>query len=125
VVEVSKTVEAELRDPSRAQLATRLAGLPLDAVDEERELPRIDIPLVGGAVEAGEELVAIEGLAAAVALDHLERLRDRAFVGGEAVTAGAAFAAPADSAIGDPPGLEGPRRGVAPGTVHSSESTVR
>jgi hypothetical protein len=69
------------------------------------------------------ELLAIEGLAAAVALDHLECFRHGALVGGEAVAAGGALAAAADSAVRDAAGLKGLGGGVAAGTIHSPEST--
>jgi hypothetical protein len=69
------------------------------------------------------ELLAIERLAAAVALDHLDRLRDGALVGREPVPAGGALAAAADGAVRDAAGLKDLGGGVAPGTIHSPEST--
>jgi hypothetical protein len=122
-IEISKSVETELGDALGAQLSAVVSELALNPVNEEAELPRIDVPLMRRAVQAGEELVAIEWLALAVALDHLEHLRDRPLIGGEAVAARGALTAPADSAVGDATGLEGLGGGVAAGTVHSSEST--
>ena len=46
--------------------------------------------LVSGAGQASQQLLAIERLPAAVALDHLETLRDGPLVGGEAVAASGA-----------------------------------
>jgi hypothetical protein len=122
-VEFLQAIEAELADPSRRQLAAGLADLPFNTVNEEAELPRVELPLVGGSVERAEELVAVEGLMGAVALDHDEGLGNRALVGGEAVSARRALAAPADGAVWDATRFECLGRGVAAGTVHSSESS--
>jgi hypothetical protein len=123
VVQVSQSVETELGDPSGLELAARGADLPFDTVNEGNQLPRIEGALVGGAVEARQQLVSIERLAVPVALDHLESLGDRSLVGGEAVAAERAFATPANGAVRDSAGLEGLRWGVAAGTVHCLKST--
>jgi hypothetical protein len=78
---------------------------------------------VAGPVETAEQLLPIEGLAAAVPLDHLGRLWDGPLIGGEAVTAFGALAAPADGAVGYATGLEGLGGGVAARAGHSSECT--
>jgi hypothetical protein len=123
VIEPAQTVEAELADPGGAELSAVLSQLSFDPLDQEAELPRVHVPLVARAVEAGEELVAIERLVRAVALDHPGDLRDRPLVGGEAMAAGAALTAPAYGAVRYAAGLQGSGGRVAAGAVHSSEST--
>jgi hypothetical protein len=118
-----QSFETELCDSRRAQLSTIAAELLLNTIDNGGETTWIHVAFVGGAGEAPEHLLAVEGLARAVALDHLEGLRDRPLIGGEAVTAGGALAAPADAAVRDAAGLEGLGGGVAAGTVHSSQCT--
>jgi hypothetical protein len=87
VVELSQSVETEVGDPSGLQLTARVTNLSFNAVNEEDQLSRIERTLVCGAVQACEQLVAIERLTLAIAFDHLEGLRDGALVGGEAVPA--------------------------------------
>ena len=123
MVQFLEALETELSDVLGGQLATVVPNLSLDTVNEEAELPGIEPPLVGGSVQAAEKLLAIEGLAAAVALDHLQDLRHGPLVGGEAVAALGALTAPASGAVGDAARLEGLGGGVAAGTVHSSECT--
>jgi hypothetical protein len=120
-VDFSQSVETELADSGGRQLAALVPQLALDTIDDEGEAAGVDVALVAGPVEAPEQLVSIEGLAAAVALDHLEDLRDRALVGGEAMPARSTLTSPADGAVWDPAGLEGPGGGVAAGAGHSSE----
>jgi len=117
-VEFLQAVETEPADPLGRELAAVVTHLTFNTVNEEAELAGIQLPLVGGSVETAEQLLAVEGLAAAVALDHFEGLRNGALVGGEAVAARAALAPPANGAIGDAAGLEGLRLGVAAGTGH-------
>src|SRR3954453_20249708 len=77
-VELAEPVEAELADAGRAQLSPRVADLSFNPIDEDSELPGIELALVGGAVEAAQELVPVEGLAGAVALEHREGIGDGA-----------------------------------------------
>jgi hypothetical protein len=95
VVELPQSLEAELDDPLGAQLAAlAMCGL-FDSGDEGLESAGIEVPLVSRADQRAEELVAVEGLAVAIALDHHGRLRDRALEGREAVAALRALAAAA------------------------------
>src|SRR4051794_28378114 len=116
-VDFLQSDETELGDARGRYLAAVLPRLAFNTVNEEGELPRVELPLVGRAVEAAEQLVPIERLAVSVALDDLQALRDRPLVGGEAMAAGRAFTAPANHPIRDAAGLEGLRGGVAAGTV--------
>jgi hypothetical protein len=122
-VELLQTGEAELGDSLGAEFSAPVAELLLDTINDEGEAAGVDVAFVAGPVEAAEQLPSIEGLAGSVPLDDLRGLRDRPLVGGEAVAARRALAAPADGAVRDAAGLEGLGGGVAPGTVHSSEST--
>jgi hypothetical protein len=123
VVELSQSVETEIADSLRAQLPTVVTELPLNAINDEGEAAGVDVSFVAGPVEAAEQLLSIERLAGAVALDHLERLGDGTLIGGEAVAAACALAAAADGSVRHAPGLERLGGGVAAGTVHSSECT--
>jgi hypothetical protein len=87
VVDFLQAPETELADPLGRQLAAGVADLSFNTINEETELSRVELALVSRSVETAEQLVAIEGLALAIALDHLERLRNGALVGGEAVSA--------------------------------------
>jgi hypothetical protein len=119
MVEFPQSLQTELADPGGAQLAAGVADLTLNPVNEEAELPRIKLALVGGAIEAPEQLRAIERLAVPIALDHLQRLRDGPLVGGEAMTTLRALApAPKSGATLGLAGLEDGGGGVAAGTVH-------
>src|SRR5204862_3573202 len=97
--------------------------LLLDGIGNEGETARIHVALVSGPGQAAQELLPIEGLTMAVALDHLHPLGHRPLVGGEAMAALGALAAPASGAVGDATGLEGLGGGVAAGAVHPWEST--
>jgi hypothetical protein len=123
MVESAQSVETELADPSGAQLAATVPRLGLHALHDLLEAPRIDVPLVGCPEEGGAELLAIERLPVAVALDHLEGLGNSPLIGGEAVATRIALAPPADGAVRNPASLEGSGGGVAARTVHSSESS--
>src|SRR6266540_7540489 len=56
VVELRESIEAELGDPGGAQPTAVVPHLAFDPVNDEAELPRVEGPLVGGAVEALEQL---------------------------------------------------------------------
>jgi hypothetical protein len=122
-VELSQSVETEFGDAGGVDLTAEVAELAFNTINDQGEGAGVDVPLVACPGEAAEQLLSIEGLARAVALDHLRRLRDRPLVGREAVAAAGALAAPADGAVGDATGLEGLGGGVAAGAVHSLEST--
>ena len=78
-----------------------------DVVDEDVELGVGDGALDGGARDGGAELVAVELLVAAVALDDGEGGLDDFLVGGEAVGAGGADAPAADDvAAADGAGID-------------------
>jgi hypothetical protein len=106
-VEFPQSVETELADPGGLQLSAGSPDLLLDRISNEGEAAGIHIPLVGGPGQASQQLLPIERLAAAVALDHFETLGDGPLRGGEAMAARGAFAAPADGAVRGPAGLEG------------------
>src|SRR3954447_9223969 len=123
-IDLLQSVETELADPGGGQLAAGVPELPFDPVDEEPELSRVELAFVGGAVEAPEQLLAVERLAMAVALDHPQRLRDRPLVGGEAVSARGALAAAAKGRAGlGLASLEDGRGGIAAGAVHCVKSS--
>ena len=122
MVEISESLEAELTNPRGRQLPAGVASLPLDSIDDLVQGPRVDVALVGGADERAEKLLAIEGLAVAVALDDLQALRDRPLVGGEAMAARRALTpAPDRVTLRGAAGLEGSGGGVATRTVHLVE----
>src|SRR5918995_2447255 len=119
-IEPGEALEAELPDSLGRDLAHPLR-LGLDALHDRLELARVDVPLVGGANQAAAELLAVEGPAPPIPLDHLERNRDGALIGGEAMPArGALPAAPQRGAPLGLPGLEDRGRRVAAGTIHCS-----
>jgi hypothetical protein len=107
VVELAQSIETELADPLGAQLAAGGPDLLLDNIGNEGEAAGIHVALMGGAGQASQQLLPIERLPAAIALDHFETLRDGPLIGGNAMAAGAALAPPADGAIRHPAGLEG------------------
>lgn len=78
---------------------------------------------MGGPGQASQQLLPIERLPAAIALDHDETFRDGALIGGEAMAARSALAPAADGAVRDAAGLEGAGGGVAAGAGHSSQCT--
>jgi hypothetical protein len=114
VVEPAETVEADLADSLGAQLAAGAAALVLYPVDDQLEVARIDVALVGGADQTSAELRPVEWLALAAPLDHLERLGLAALEAGESPPALAALAAAANggAALGTP-ALEDARLGAA------------
>jgi hypothetical protein len=124
-VERLEAAKAELADPLGCDLAAGGAGLALDAVGDRLERARVDLALVRGAHERAPELAAVEGLAAAAALDHHDRLAEAALERGEALAAAPALAPAPDrgAAVGGA-GLERARGAVAGGTVHLLQSTT-
>src|SRR4029077_18277260 len=74
--------------------------LRLDLVHDPFDGAVRDLALGGGLHQAAEELLAIEVLPAAIRLPHVERPRLDALVGGEALGALQALAAPADRFAG-------------------------
>jgi hypothetical protein len=105
-IEPSETLEAELADSLGRDLAHPLR-FGLDAFHDRLELSRVDVPLVGSTNQAAAELVAVEGSAPAIPLDHHERVGNGALIGGEAVAARRALpAAPQRGAALGLPGLE-------------------
>jgi hypothetical protein len=120
-VEFLKSIETELADPGGAELASGSPDLLLDNISNEGEAAGIHVALMGRPGQASQQLLPIERLPAAIALDHYEMLGDGPLIGREAVAARAALAPAAHSAVRDAPGLEGLGGGVATGTVHSSE----
>jgi hypothetical protein len=124
VVELRQSIETELDDPGGREFAAAVARLALDPVDDLIEAPRIDIALVGCADQGAAELLAIERLAMAVALDDFQDLWDGPLIGREAMAArGALTPAPNRVTLRGSPGLEGPGGGVATGTVHFVKCT--
>jgi hypothetical protein len=116
-IEPGEALEAELPDSLGRDLAHPLR-LGLDPLHDRLQLARVDVPLVGGANQAGAELVAVEGAAPAIPLDHLERVGDGALIGGEAMAALGALPAAPHGAVRDSPGFERVGGGGAPRTVH-------
>jgi hypothetical protein len=123
VVESAEAFEAELADPLGWQLP-RHSQLLLDPIDDQLEIARVDVALVGGADQRASQLRAIEGLALPTSLDHRQRLRLAPLIGGEAMAAARAPPAPANgvSVIGAP-GLEDPGGGLAARAIHHRKST--
>jgi hypothetical protein len=125
VVEFSQAFETELTDPRRAELSAGSPDLLLDNISNEGEAAGIHVALMSGAGQASQQLLPIERLPGAIALDHLKTLGDGPLIGGEAVSARGALAAPADGAVRDAARLEGLGGGVAAGTGHSLECSGR
>jgi hypothetical protein len=124
-IDPRQSIETKLSDSRGAEFAAGVPDLSFNTVNEETELPGIEGALVSSPVQAPEQLLAVEGLAMAVALDHLQSLRDRPLVGGEAMPARRALATPAKGgAVLGLAGLEDGGGGVAVGAIHSSESSV-
>jgi hypothetical protein len=114
VIQPAQTLEAQLADPLGAELASGAAAFVLYPVDDQIEIARIDVALVGGADQAPAKLRPVEGLVLAAPLDHLERLGLAALEAGEAPPALAALAAPPNGgAVLGTPALEDARLGIA------------
>jgi hypothetical protein len=122
-VELLKAGEADVGDAGGVDLTAAVAELAFNTINDQGEGAGVDVPLVACPGEAAEQLLSIEGLATAVALDHLGDRWDGPLISGEAMTALGALAAAADGAVGYAAGLEGLGGGVAAGAVHSLEST--
>src|SRR3954466_498458 len=93
-----------------------------DRLRQLHQLLRAHGPLVGCPLEPSQELLAVESLATAVALEN-RHVGLSALVGGEAVAAVAAFATTADCIAGFPRVDHGGRLGLAVGAMHTPNST--
>jgi hypothetical protein len=114
MVEPAETVEADLADSLGAELTAGAAALVLYPADDQLEVARIDVALVGGPDQTPAELRPVEGLTLAAALDHLKGLGLAALEAGEAPPALAALAAPPNGgATLGAPALEDARLGAA------------
>jgi hypothetical protein len=122
-VQSAEAFEAALADPLGPQLAAGVPELGLDALDDQIQVPWIDVALVGRPDQTGAELLAVERQPRPVALDHLEDVRNGAFIGGEAVAALRAAPPAADGVALGPAGLEDGGGGVAARTVHFTKCT--
>src|SRR5256885_9444089 len=85
-------------------LLAHLLEAALDAVDDGLDLLGGDWPFAAGQLQAGDDLLPVEGLAAAVLLHHHGKDLFHPLVGGEATLAGEAFAPPPDHGplVGEP-----------------------
>ena len=91
----------------RTSALPRREEVLLDLIDDAVDVGHGDRALGAGDAEALQQLVAVERLAPAVALDDQQRLRDL-LVGREALTALLAFPAPPDAVAGGA-GVHDPR----------------
>jgi hypothetical protein len=119
VIELGQSIETELGDPGGHDLASGPPCFALNPVDDSLQPPGIDVALVRGPDQGAAELPAVERLAVAVPLDHLDGLGDSALVGGEAVPARRALTTPAKGATIGSARLERLAGSLATGTVHS------
>src|SRR5262245_36010722 len=92
-IELLKSLETELADLFGLDFAVPADCGFLDPVRDRLEVTRVDVPLVRGTHQATEKLLAVEGLAAPIPLDHHRRLGDCPLEGGEAPAALRALAA--------------------------------
>src|SRR3954452_7757517 len=125
-IEVRESAQRKLADVLRLDLrSSRRANLRGDGVGEVLELRLGDRPLVGRARETAQQLLAIERLPRAVALDDGDRRRLGALVRREAHAAVLALAPAADrvARLGEPGVDHAGRGGLAGGAPHGPYST--
>ena len=123
-IELPQSLEAELADPLRLDLALSAQCGFLDPVGDRLQLARIHVALVGSAHQTAEQLLAVERLTLSVPLDHDDLIGDGPLEGGEAVAAAGALAAAAKSgAVLGVAGLQGPGGGLAAWTVHCRDDS--
>src|SRR4030095_6825058 len=99
-------------DAARDLPLAALLDLPLDPVRHGFDRIRGDRPLLARAEQAVHDLLAVEGLATPVLLDHQRQRGVRALVGGEATPAPVAVPAPPDGVapLPAPGGADATRR---------------
>src|SRR4051812_19943658 len=112
----------EVADLARLDLRTAPPHRRRDRLRQLHQLLRTHGPLVGCPLEPSQELLAVESLATAVALEN-RHVGLSALVGGEAVAAVAAFATTADCIAGFPRVDHGGRLRLAVGAMHTPIST--
>src|SRR3954452_6487374 len=98
-VEHGEPTLREIADLARLDLRPAPPHRRRDRLRQFHQLLRAHGPLVGGPLEPSQELLAVESLAAAVALENGD-VRLSALIGGEAVATAAAFATAADGIAG-------------------------
>jgi hypothetical protein len=122
-VEVSETLEAEPPDLLGGHRATRALDLVVDLLHQFVDLRSTDRALVCGPPQTAAQLLGIEALARPVALDHVGGLGVAALVGGEALAAIGAAAAPAHGAARTLASLEDVGLGSARRTIHAGNDS--
>jgi hypothetical protein len=95
-IDAGEAALGQLADPPGLDLPAFPAHLGGDPGGHGLELLIADRPSAGSPGETAQELLAVEGLAASISLDHANLGLLRAFIGGEAFAAGIALSAPAD-----------------------------